>query len=235
MIVAAILTLGAFVAVERRAAAPIVPLGLLTDRRTRGIMLAGATGAFGLFAGALLLRYFQSVRDVSATDSGLLIYPLLLGLLISVNVAGAVIVRRSEFRTPCSGARPRRGRRAVLRDVRRLDPDWQSLVFMGLIGLGVGPTLSGLQIAIQRSTEPAALGAAMGTLMLLRQVGASIAIAAAATLYAGGLGHDAQPAPATGHAVFIVTLAGAAIAALALITLPRGAGRLPQPARPAPA
>ena len=43
----------------------------------------GATGAFGLFAGALLLpRYFQTVRDVSATHSGLLIYPLLLGLVV---------------------------------------------------------------------------------------------------------------------------------------------------------
>jgi hypothetical protein len=100
---------------------------------------------------------------------------------------------------------------------------------MGLIGLGVGPTLSGLQIAMQRTVEPAAIGAAMGTLMLLRQVGASIALAAAVMLYAGAL-HDAHGQPhaatATGHAVFVVTLAGAAIATLALLTLPPGGRRV---------
>ena len=53
---------------------------LFADRRTAALLAAGATGAFGLFAGVLLLpRYFQGVRDVSATHSGLLIYPLLLG------------------------------------------------------------------------------------------------------------------------------------------------------------
>ena len=42
---------------------------------------------------------------------------------------------------------------------------------MALIGLGIGPALSGLQIAMQRTVAPAAIGAAMGTLLLLRQVG----------------------------------------------------------------
>ena len=57
-------------------------------------MIAGATSTFGLFAGALLLpRYFQQVRDVSATHSGLLIYPLLLGLLV-------VGQRRRHARSP---------------------------------------------------------------------------------------------------------------------------------------
>jgi hypothetical protein len=108
-------------------------------------------------------------------------------------------------------------------------PDWQSLVLMGLIGLGVGPTLSGLQIAIQRIVAPPSIGAAMGTLMLLRQIGASIALTAAATLYAGGV-HEgsglAASAVSTGHAIFVVTLLGTAIAALALLSLPRGANRL---------
>ena len=70
----------------------------------------------------LLPRYFQSVRDVSATHSGLLIYPLLLGLVVAVNVGGAVIVARGEFRAPIlAGAGLRGARRARLRDLRRVD------------------------------------------------------------------------------------------------------------------
>ena len=109
--------------VERRAASPIVPLRLFADRRTAAIMLAGATGAFGLFAGVLLLpRYFQGVREVSATHSGLLIYPLLLGLVIGVNVAGALIVKRGEYRAPILGGLALAALGAPrVRDLRRVD------------------------------------------------------------------------------------------------------------------
>ena len=71
----------------------------------------------------LLPRYFQGVRDVSATHSGLLIYPLLLGLVVSVNVAGALIVKRGEYRAPILGglAVAALGG-ARLRDLRRVDP-----------------------------------------------------------------------------------------------------------------
>lgn len=109
---------------------------------------------------------------------------------------------------------------------------------MALIGVGVGPMLSGVQIAIQRTMAPAAIGGAMGTLMLLRQIGGSIALAAAATIYAAGTVHGAATAPAataTGHAVFAVTLARSAVAAVALLALPRASARLPLPPAAAPA
>jgi EmrB/QacA subfamily drug resistance transporter len=237
LIAAGLLIAAVFVAVERRAAAPVLGLGLVADRQTGAILLAAATGAFGLFAGALLLpRYFQSARHVSATHSGLLIYPLLLGLVVSVNAAGAVIARRLEFRTPLlAGAALAAAGGLGFATFDAATRDWQALIYMGLVGAGVGPMLSGLQIAMQRTVAPAAIGAAMGTLMLLRQVGAAIAIAAAATVYAGdlhdGLGH-ARPAVATGHAVFAVTVAGAAIAVAALLTLPRAATRLAPLAAP---
>jgi len=217
----------------------VIPLGLLTDRRSGPILLAGATGAFGLFAGALLLpRYFQTVRDVSATHSGLLIYPLLLGLVVSVNVAGAVIVRRLEFRGPLLAGLAVAALGAVgFATFDASTPDWLALGFMALLGIGIGPMLSGAQIALTRIVAPARIGAALGTLMLLRQIGASLAFAAATALYVRGAGAapgGAHAAAATGHAVFLVALAGAGIAAVALLALPRGGGRLAA-APPAPA
>jgi hypothetical protein len=230
LIAAGIALLAAFVAIERRAAAPIVPLRLLTDRRVGAILLSGATATFGLFAGVLLLpRYFQTVRDVSATHSGLLIYPLMLGLLLAVNVAAPIIMRRHAFRgvVLCGYAIAALGALGFA-TFDASTPDWQSLAFMGLLGIGIGPALSGLQIAITRSVAPADIGAALGTLLLGRQIGGAIALAAAETIYRAQEHSGAAPAVATGTGVLGVSLAGALIAGLALGSLPRGAGRIPQ-------
>lgn len=237
LMLAGLAVLVGFVAVERRAVAPIVPLSLFTRRRTAVLLIAASTGGFALYAGVLLLpRYFQLVRDVSATHSGLLIYPLLLGLVVSVNVGAALIVRRLEFRRVLVAGCGLTALGALgFATFDAGTPDWQSLLFMALLGLGIGPIFSGIQIAMQRSVPPAAIGGAMGTLLLSRQVGGAIALAAAETIYAGRLhggGVDAA-ARATGTGVFVLALTGAAIAAVALLSLPRGGGRLPAPP-PAP-
>jgi EmrB/QacA subfamily drug resistance transporter len=235
LVAAGVLLLGGFVWQERRAASPIVPLWLFADRRTAALMAAAATGAFGLFAGVLLLpRYFQDVQNVSATHSGLLIYPLLLGLVVSVNVAAAVIMRRGEYRTPIVVGLALSALGGLgFATIDATTPEWESLVFMALIGLGVGPTLSGLQIALTRTVPMEAIGAGMGTLLLLRQVGASVALAAAETVYISGLHDGSSAASATGTGVFVITLVGAAVAAAALLTLPRTSTRfavMPAPA-----
>jgi EmrB/QacA subfamily drug resistance transporter len=231
IIAAGLVVVAGFLAVERRAVAPVIPLKLFADRKVAAIMVAGATSTFGLFAGALLLpRYFQQVRDVSATHSGLLIYPLLLGILVSVNVAGALIARRLEFRgTVLAGAGLAALGALGFASFDASTPDWQSLIFMGLMGLGIGPALSGLQIALMRSVAPQQIGGAMGSLLLLRQVGGAVALASAETVYRSGL-HGHSAAVSTGTGVLAISLAGSLLAALALISLPRGAGRLPAPA-----
>jgi EmrB/QacA subfamily drug resistance transporter len=227
----------ALIVVERRAHAPIIPLALLAEnRRLAAICAAGTFAAFGMFCGVLLLpRYFQFARGVSATHSGVLIYPLLLGLVIAVNVGAQIVVRRLEFRTPIVAGMGLMALGAIgFATFGASTPDALSLLYMALIGIGVGPALSGLQIALQRTVAPAQIGAAMGTLLLLRQLGGAIALASAETIYAAQLhsataaGDGAQQAAATatGTAVFVVALAGAAIAAFALLSLGRGAGRL---------
>ena len=172
-------------------------------------MVAAATGAFGLFAGALLLpRYFQTVRDVSATHSGLLIYPLLLGLVVAVNVGAVVIVRRLEFRRDAArraGLRRARRGSASRRSTRRR-PTGSARVH-GAARPRDRADLLGPADRDERIVAPARIGAAMGTLMLLRQIGASIAFTVAASLYAGRPARAAQAAAATGDAVFFVALA----------------------------
>jgi EmrB/QacA subfamily drug resistance transporter len=234
-LVAGAAVLAAFLAVERRSAAPVVPLRLFADRSVAALLIAGATATSGLYAGVLLLpRYLESVRHVSATRSGLLIYPLLLGLVLATTLAGSAINRWQEWRLPVligSGLATLGALGFGTFDART--PVWQGLVFMALIGLGVGPALSGLQSALQRKVVPAAVAGALSTLILVRQVGGAIALAAADTVYSASTRAGSPAATATGTGVLVVTLTGAVLAAGALGLLPRGAGRLPA-ANPAP-
>jgi EmrB/QacA subfamily drug resistance transporter len=223
--------LAAFLAVERRSAAPLVPVRLFADRSVAALLVAGATATSGLYAGVLLLpRYLESVRHVSATHSGLLIYPLLLGLVLATSATGVVINRWREWRWPVLIGSGLAALGAVgFATFDAGTPVWQSSVFMALIGVGVGPALSGLQVALQRSVAPTAIAGALSTLILVRQVGGAIALAAADTVYSASTRAGTPAAAATGTGVLVVTLSGAALAAGALALLPRGSGRLPAP------
>ena len=221
------------VLVERRAASPILPLRLLTQPLTMRLLVTGTTATFGLYACVLLVpRYYQQTQGVSATRSGVNIYPLLLGLLVAVNVGAGVIARRNSFRGTLILANA-----AVVLGASGFtlfgasSPAALPLLLMAVIGVGVGPNLSGLQIAVQRTVAPMDLGAAMGALLLGRQVGGALALAAAETLYVGRLQAGASTQAATGWSIFVVGSTGAVVATLALLSVRRGTDVIPAPPR----
>jgi Major Facilitator Superfamily len=209
-----------FLQVERRAQAPVIPLQLLSDRTTGRLLLAGAFATTGLYAAVLLLpRWYQLDQGTSATGSGLRIYPLLLGLLLAVNIGAVAVTRRGDVRGPLLVA----GLVAVTGAGLFLlldsgSPGWLPLAAMGTLGLGMGPALSGLQIGLGRTTTPAHLGAAMGTLLLGRQLVGVLALALSDAVYRDQL-HAGTPASATGFAVAWVAGGGAIVAGLALLGL----------------
>ena len=231
LIVAGLLGVGLLGVVEHRAASPILPLRLLTQPLMMRLLVTGATATFGLYACVMLLpRYYQQTQGVSATRSGVYIYPLMLGLLVAVNIGAAVIAHRQAFRGTLLVANGAVAIGALGFAV--LDASSSTalpLLLMAVVGIGVGPNLSGLQIAIQRTVSPTDLGAAMGALLLGRQVGGALALAAAETIYVGHLHAGASAQAATGWTIFVVAATGAVIAVLALLTLRPGADRIPAP------
>lgn len=211
-----------FVQAERHAAAPVVPLGLLTDPTTGRLLAAGAFASAGLFVAVVLVpRWYQVGQGASATEAGVRTYPLLVALLIGVNVGAAAVARRRDVRRPLLGA-------ACLATLGAglflfLGDDSAPalpVAAMTVLGLGVGPALSGLQVALTGTVAPPGLAAAFGTLLLGRQVGGCLAMAAGDALYRAG-GPDDSPAAATGFAIAVVTATGALLACAALVRLPR--------------
>ena len=101
--------LAAFVRVERRAPEPVIPPRLFRDRNfTVAQVLSFVTGAAMLAAASYLPQYMQFVQDMSSTESGLLLIPLMLGMI----GAQLAIGRRVEQRRPLPRLSDRRAARS---------------------------------------------------------------------------------------------------------------------------
>jgi hypothetical protein len=100
-LLAGLALLAALVPVERRAATPVLPPHLLR-RRTYAALLAG--GFFfqlaALPVGVFLPLYLQHVRGQSATASGLLLLPLLAGMVAGNRLTAVLILRSGHTKPP---------------------------------------------------------------------------------------------------------------------------------------
>ncbi|MFF3560797.1 MFS transporter [Streptomyces sp. NPDC002574] len=178
-----------FVVVERFAVEPVIPLRLFRDGIFTVSALIGAVTGVGLFGAASYLPTFlQMVNGVSATESGLLMLPMMLGVVLASVVSGQLISRTGRYKVfPLLG-----GALSVLGMwlLSRLDidtPRAEYSVYMAVLGLGIGLVLPVLILAVQNSVRPTDLGAATSANNYFRQIGGSVGAAVFGTLFANRL------------------------------------------------
>jgi EmrB/QacA subfamily drug resistance transporter len=180
--------LAGFVIVEGRAREPIMPLDLFRDRTYSASQAAVFLIAVAMFTAVIFLpRYFQAVRGVSATGSGYETWPLLLGLIGGSMVGGVLISRTGRYRWLLTASAVFLVAGAAL--MTRLDANTgtpELWAWMLVLGIGVGPSLSGFTVVVQNCVTPDRIGVATSTLTFFRQVGGSIGLAAAGTLFSAG-------------------------------------------------
>ncbi|GAA4624993.1 hypothetical protein GCM10023196_027410 [Actinoallomurus vinaceus] len=198
-IAASLALLALFVLVERRAAEPIVPLGLFRNLTYTAANVGAFFTAFGMYAAIIFLpRYFQTVHGDSASTSGLKVYPLMLGMLVGSFLTGALISRTRRYKPWLVAAPVLLAAGALLcANLGVHTGVWILAGWMALIGLGIGPMLSGLTVAVQNAVDPEHIGTATSKITFFRQVGGSVALAIAGTAYAS---HVREAAPAHGLA-----------------------------------
>jgi EmrB/QacA subfamily drug resistance transporter len=228
-LVAAAVLLVAFVLVEARAEQPIIPLHLFRNRTYTIVNITSFFTASCLFAGAVFLpRYFQQAQGQSATSSGLHIYPLMFGMVVGSMLTGMLISMTKRYKPWLVGAPFLIAAGALLCSGLVVEtPTWSLVIWMGLMGLGIGPMLSGLTVAVQYSVPPSYIGTASANLTFFRQIGGSVALAVAGTAYTSvvrdqGATHAITEAHAAAAATVIPWLGvvGAVVALVALVFLP---------------
>ncbi|MFE7140776.1 MFS transporter [Streptomyces sp. NPDC057644] len=178
-----------FVAVEHRAAEPIIPLRLFRDSVFNVTGLIGAVVGVALFGAASYLpTYLQMVDGVSATESGLLMLPMMMGIVGGSIASGQLITRTGRYRIyPIVGGAVSVVGMALL---SLLEADTSPLAYsfyQAVLGLGIGLVMSVLVLAVQNSVRPSDLGTATSANNYFRQIGGSVGAAIFGTLFAGRL------------------------------------------------
>lgn len=178
-----------FVVVERFAVEPVIPLRLFRDGVFTVSALIGAVVGVGLFGAASYLPTFlQMVNGVSATESGLLMLPMMLGVVLASVVSGHMISRTGRYRVfPLAGGALSVAGMWLLSLLERDTPRVEYSVYMGVLGLGIGLVLPVLILAVQNSVRPADLGTATSANNFFRQIGGSVGAAVFGTLFANRL------------------------------------------------
>jgi EmrB/QacA subfamily drug resistance transporter len=177
--------LGIFVAVERRASEPIIPLHLFRNRTFSASMVAIFFATFGFGAAIIFLPlYFQIVEGASATESGYRLLPFLFGLIVSSIASGQIVSRTGRYKgLVLGGLTILVVGLGLLTQLRADTNDGLLAVWMFIAGVGVGPTFAVFTIIVQNSVAFHELGAATSDLTLFRQIGTTVGIAMAYTLF----------------------------------------------------
>lgn len=191
--IAIALVLGAiFLAIESRAKEPIVPLGLWRNRTYAASLVATFFVSFGFFGAVIFLpRWFQTVRAESATASGYLMFPLLVGLIGSSIVSGYLVARTGRYKPVLLTGLAIMAIGIGLMTQLTADTDYPPLwSWMFVAGVGIGPTLAVFTIAVQNAVPFRDLGVATSNLTFFRQIGGSVGLAIAGTVFANQLEAD---------------------------------------------
>nr|WP_280524974.1 MDR family MFS transporter [Streptomyces inhibens] len=174
-----VVALAWFVRVERRAAEPVIPPRLFRSRNfTVAQILSFLVGAVMLGATSYLPQYMQFVQSLSPTASGLLLLPLMFGMLGVQLGTGALISRNGRYRIyPIVGGGVLTAGVLLL---LLLGTDTTTAVASALTvvaGMGIGFVMQSTMIITMNSAAPRDMGAASGTVTLLRTLGGSLGVA----------------------------------------------------------
>lgn len=191
--VGAVVLAGLFVLVERRAKEPVLPLGLFRDRTltiaTATIVLM-ATGMVG--AATFLPLYLQLAAGASASNSGLLLLPLMAGMIAASAGAGRVVTRLGTYKwVVVTGAALATAAAFLFSTMGPATGAVTSGLYMVLFGVGLGMVLQNLMLAVQVSAPAADRGAATSVVSFARNVGGAVGVAVLGGVFSGRLGQAA--------------------------------------------
>jgi EmrB/QacA subfamily drug resistance transporter len=180
-----------FLVVENFAAEPVIPLRLFRDSIFNVSGLVGAVIGVALFGAASYLPTFlQMVDGASATESGLLVLPMMGGIVGASIVSGQLISRTGHYKIyPILGSAVSALGMWLLSELAADTPRLDYSIWMAVLGAGIGLVMPVLILAVQNAVDPTDLGTATSANNYFRQIGGSVGAAVFGTLFTNRLAH----------------------------------------------
>jgi EmrB/QacA subfamily drug resistance transporter len=189
LIVLSIALLALFILVERRAVEPILPLELFRNAIVRVTTAVSFIVGFSLFgASTFLPLYLQTVKGRSPTASGLLMTPMMAGVLLTSISSGQLISRWGRYRPfPIAGTAIMTLALLLLSRLAVETSLWRASLTMLVLGMGLGLVMQVLVIAAQNAVDYRHLGVASSSTILFRQIGGSIGVSLFGAIFSNQL------------------------------------------------
>jgi EmrB/QacA subfamily drug resistance transporter len=171
---------GVFLLIESRMADPFIPLELFKNRIVAVSMIAIFLTGFGMFGGIIFVPlFFQGVLGSSATASGSFLTPMMLALMVSSIVAGQVLSRMGgHYRIlGLVGLAIMAVGMLLLSQMTENTTYGQAVLYIVIMGLGLGATMPIFTIAVQNAVPYRIMGVATSSTQFIRSVGGTLGLA----------------------------------------------------------
>ena len=157
----------------------LIPLKLFTNATFRMATILGVLVGFGMFGAMMTIPlYLQLVNGATPTESGFLMLPMILGLMIASIVSGQIIGRTGEYKWfPRLGTFLMAAGFFWFTFATADKPVWFMMIGMFLVGLGLGQLMQTLTIASQNAVGPRDIGVATSSSTFFRQIGGTLGVA----------------------------------------------------------
>jgi len=211
-----------FVLWELRAVEPILPMRLFRDRTFSLANVGTFVLGVAMFGAIIYIPlYLQIVKGHSPTASGLLLLPLMVGILGSSIGGGRVISRVGRYKWfTVAGAVVMTVGLLLHTRLERGTPQWEASLYMLVVGIGLGFVMQPLILAVQNSLTVRDMGSGTASATFFRTLGGAFGVAILGSVLNNRLTHwlaELLPAGGTGApSVPVGELLGRPAAILAL-------------------
>jgi EmrB/QacA subfamily drug resistance transporter len=175
-----------FIAAERRAAEPVIPLHVFRNRNFSLVAAMSFLLGLALFGAITFLPlYQQTVQHLSATESGLMLIPLLIGSTVTALIAGRITTRTGRYKAlPIIGGGVMTVGMYLLTRLGLHTSLVTAGLYFAVLGLGMGFLMQITTLVAQNSVAPRDIGVASSSRTFFQQIGGSIGVAGFGAIFA---------------------------------------------------
>ncbi|UFJ39759.1 MFS transporter [Brevibacillus humidisoli] len=184
LLLATVIALVLFIAAERRAKSPVLPLSMFGNSVFTLSNLVGFTMGAGMFGTIMYMPFFvQGVIGTSATASGFVMMPMTLSMVAASAISGQFITKTGKYKgLALAGLLIMTAGMASMVFMSTETTNLIAVINMIIVGTGLGIAFPIFTLTVQNAVEHKLLGVATASSQLFRQLGGTIGVALMGTV-----------------------------------------------------